>query len=444
MNYTDDQWQRLGRLIDERLDALGVDASEVERLGGPKPTKLREIRNKRAKTLRKSLRPGLEKALSWSPGDIETVLRGGEPTPTPMPEVDLKDIDPGQRGGIESLQARMRRSEIMQKPESERTPEELAFVEAYDAAHPRRLDPSIWPSGEYRTPGTIFDDWHRTRNRLMNLTLEYAHARGIRFEAAEDELPHVLQMATDIQLGTGRPWTPPWDPGPDFLPDEQPWKAEFWQTRRAVDGIYELGHTYDLKELRARRAETAEADAVWAEDARRQRERYNRDQAKVTANVGDDDKAAQRQLHSEALLGHYVDMWLLAIEQQNHSALVQQARAILGDLDPEREIQPEIADDLYVRYIAARHSTPYQSGDPKFHAATGLTAEQHEAATERYRRERSEMILFDGRIRTAGAEVDVIADAIHRATPPGHRKGRAEHGDAGSEENQDLGDGPTV
>ncbi|MFP1155319.1 hypothetical protein ACK280_25065 [Mycobacterium sherrisii] len=39
----------------------------------------------------------------------------------------------------------------------------------------------------------------------------------------------------------------------------------------------------------------------------------------------------QQRLIDEALLGHYVEMYLRALEQQDRQALVQQARQVLGD-----------------------------------------------------------------------------------------------------------------
>ena len=145
----------------------------------------------------------------------------------------------------------------------------------------------------------------------------------------------------------------------------------------------------------------------------------------------------EKQLIEEELLGHYVDMFLRALEQQSRKILVEQARDILGDSDPNRRIPAELSDELYVRYIAARHSTAYQHGAPHVHAATGLSPEQSEAGAQRYRRERSEMILFDGRIRTVGADTTLIANAIKRVAPDGYEFGRAEQGEADGEESQD-------
>lgn len=141
---------------------------------------------------------------------------------------------------------------------------------------------------------------------------------------------------------------------------------------------------------------------------------------------------AERQLVDEAMLGHYIEMYLRALEQKSRRQLVDQARHVLDDTDPNLLIAAEIDDDLYVRYLAARHSTPYQGGSSKLHATNGLAKDQFDAAHARYLRERSEMILFDGRIRTSGAAVDHIANAIHRATP-----------DAYNEQGDDGDDGPS-
>jgi hypothetical protein len=152
--------------------------------------------------------------------------------------------------------------------------------------------------------------------------------------------------------------------------------------------------------------------------------------------------AAQKQpdsdLVDEAMLGHYVEMYLRAINQQRLNVLIEQARGVLGDdANSEEAIAAELPDDLYVRYLAERLSVPAQTGAPKFHAATGLTIAQWERAANRYRRELSEMIAFDGHIRTNGAPAEVIAGAIRRATPADYRRSLSEQGDADGEESQD-------
>lgn len=89
------------------------------------------------------------------------------------------------------------------------------------------------------------------------------------------------QMAADVANGTGRPWTPPWDPGDEFGPDDEPWKAEFWTYTEAVPSplggegyVYQMGLTYDLAELRSSREKSAHAGEVWEEDVRKQTATY--------------------------------------------------------------------------------------------------------------------------------------------------------------------------
>jgi hypothetical protein len=121
----------------------------------------------------------------------------------------------------------------------------------------------------------------------------------------------------------------------------------------------------------------------------------------------------------------------------------KQAREVLGDArDHDQVIPAEIEDDLYTRYITARHSTQHQGGSPVFDAATGLTADQRESAAAGNLRERSEMILFDGRIGKSGPAAGHIELAIYRVAPSGYKPGQAKQGDAGWEENQDDGGTP--
>lgn len=93
-----------------------------------------------------------------------------------------------------------------------------------------------------RRPEAIFDDWQRARAKSLNLELEYAILRDIPVDAAERELSDVLQMIRDAKMG--RPWTPPWNPGPAFGPDDEPWKSEWWavdEPMSAADRFEELG-----------------------------------------------------------------------------------------------------------------------------------------------------------------------------------------------------------
>lgn len=275
---------RLGRLIRERRKSLNLTQADIQAAGGPSTATLRLIEGGKHTDFRSSTSQPLEKVLQWAPGSIDQILGGGEATPLPDGPDDrpLKDIDVTARGA-DGLRNHMRRSTIMAKGEADRTNEERAFVAAFDEAHPRRPDPALGvdEDGNWLPVETTFENWLRARNQLSARVLHYARARGISFKAAEEELPHVQQMAADVANETGRPWTPPWDPGEEFDEDEEPWKAEFWSYTEAVPSpyggegyIYQVGTTYDLAEARSNREKSTHAARVWEEDKAKQAAAY--------------------------------------------------------------------------------------------------------------------------------------------------------------------------
>lgn len=141
-----------------------------------------------------------------------------------------------------------------------------------------------------------FTEWLNAWNRLQNAVLNYARIRQVSLERAEEELEETKAMFEAHRLGSGRPWTPPWNPGADFEEDEEPWKADFWSYTAAVPSpfggeghVYQLGHTYDLAEIRARRETTAHADKVWKEEKAKQAEAYYQRRAQP----GDPEKDAE-------------------------------------------------------------------------------------------------------------------------------------------------------
>lgn len=314
-----------------------------------------------------------------------------------------------------------------------------------------------------------FVEWLNAWYKAQNQILAYARLRGIRFEDAEEELQDVKRMFEDAQHGGKRPWTPPWNPGPQFDEDEEPWKSEFWSYTEAVPSpfggeghIYQIGLTYDLAKARANREKSEHADRVWEEDKERQAVEYY--QSLKSAAEGDDSSndaqskadldawirrsdtppppgplaglikrplsspvAADLTLNDAetedgdgaptpidfawpdrvitiSLSEHYAEMFQRAQEQERNGALVEQATELLGDdKSPDAFIPPEIDDRIYVQHLAARFSSPIQGGDPELHRVAGLTAEQYDAARNRFNREFSEMIVFNGHIRTIGA-----------------------------------------
>lgn len=158
-----------------------------------------------------------------------------------------KHVRPGF--GTDSLKWR---AELAHKPLAEWTLEDHEFMHALrvqrdqaavddvakddnwmPADEPASRQPS-WSPYRSRSFEELFNEWQVARARLLNIELEYAIGRKIRSEDAPRELADVLQMIIDSRDGTGRPWTPPWDPGPEFLPGEEPWRLEWWMTAEEV------------------------------------------------------------------------------------------------------------------------------------------------------------------------------------------------------------------
>lgn len=119
----------------------------------------------------------------------------------------------------------------------------------------------------------------------------------------------------------------------------------------------------------------------------------------ISANEPSEAAAA---IVAKSLDVHYAEMRRRAQQQRERLVLVEQARQQLGGAD-ERSVgfDAEVDDAAYVQYLAARLSTPHQGGEPDLHAQLSLTDEEYDAARARYRREFSEMVVFDGVIRTA-------------------------------------------
>lgn len=118
-----------------------------------------------------------------------------------------------------------------------------------------------------------FVEWLNCWYRTQNQALAYARQRGISFADAEKELLDVKSMFEDTRGDTGRPWTPPWNPGEKFRAGERPWKREWWTTTREVPAprglsgtITEisLGGDWDVERVRARRETRHDDDDLLA------------------------------------------------------------------------------------------------------------------------------------------------------------------------------------
>lgn len=75
-----DALMRLGNYVERRIAELGLEYAAVCRIGGFSDETLSKIR-KGSVHARRTTYHGLEQALRWSHGSVDSILSGGEPTP---------------------------------------------------------------------------------------------------------------------------------------------------------------------------------------------------------------------------------------------------------------------------------------------------------------------------------------------------------------------------
>lgn len=80
-----EDWTRLGVRVRAQRDALKLTQEDVQALGGPCTATLRRIENGHAKTLSRSKRRDLERALRWPPGRVDAILTGSRRPRLPRP-----------------------------------------------------------------------------------------------------------------------------------------------------------------------------------------------------------------------------------------------------------------------------------------------------------------------------------------------------------------------
>lgn len=71
-----DDWNRLGQEVRARRQELGYTQSDVQAHGGPSTALLRGIENATSKTLSRSKRRDLERALRWPNEHVDAILEG--------------------------------------------------------------------------------------------------------------------------------------------------------------------------------------------------------------------------------------------------------------------------------------------------------------------------------------------------------------------------------
>ncbi|NEW33792.1 hypothetical protein GV791_14635 [Nocardia cyriacigeorgica] len=148
----------------------------------------------------------------------------------------LADI--AQKAGYEVSHAtlnRIRRGTYTSTP-TDQTLHAIAFLAGVD---PQVAFSALAAQHEdTRRTADLYFRWARLQLESRRLTHEYAHAREITTEAAERELAEILEMDEDRRQG--RPWTPPWDPGPEYGEGDTPWLRDWWTDDAEPDerGIY--------------------------------------------------------------------------------------------------------------------------------------------------------------------------------------------------------------
>lgn len=378
------------------MTELGLKQAGIQERGGPSPAKVREIVNGRASTLSPSKRRDFERALEWEPKSIDDVLAGGDPTPQePLANYDAES-------------------------DTDSVPDAVIDAENQVADEERILE-SNWGAVDDLVTAVLesqpSEDLRASTERIVFLMSGYMIIRILQSGFAPElekwlERIYVEREQFYRRLAIGEPHFP-WKASPDD--DHAAMAAEAarrWTPRTDIahqksisdKGIDHLD--FDTQESRTAieslKALPTQQFANWlllyGEYAR------TSDASEVEQALSDlvKDTAAILAIQNASLSEHYAEM-RRRVELNDQKVLTEQANQLLGpDIDPDELIAPELPDHRYLLYLAARHSS-FQGGDSEWHGATGLTADEAEAATTRYRREMAELRLFDG-VRTAAPD----------------------------------------
>lgn len=193
--------QRLGRLIRERRKALKMTQAAIQEAGGPSTATIRLIESGKHTEFRPSTSDPLERLLRWEPGSIDAILDGGEPSLLKRPLPPLSEV-PLFRGA-DSLRWHL---EITSKPESERTPEERAWLAAANAERDRlgeltRNPPPMPASGIERYSDDELLSEVRKRMRVAAPPAPAPAPAAVPASASVTELPRRGQDDDENALG---------------------------------------------------------------------------------------------------------------------------------------------------------------------------------------------------------------------------------------------------
>lgn len=124
----------LGWWMDERRGELGLTWNDVaERTGVSPETIYRVAKGRQRGPMRTTTKRGIERALNWAPGSIDTIATGGEPTPVndtqqegeaPSPYSELRELTDQLDAQIRTAQAQSeairRRLDALDQPSDRR------------------------------------------------------------------------------------------------------------------------------------------------------------------------------------------------------------------------------------------------------------------------------------------------------------------------------------
>lgn len=159
------EWALVGPYVLARRKELGLTQEEVKTRGGPSAALVRQLENGNYDaSMNPAVEGGLERALEWKVGSIESIMNGGAPYPE---EKRPTSMEAAQR--LEYVQSLNRRANL---------------------------------------PGAVFMRWYAARIDVLGLEQEYADALGIDVDTARKRLDEIaIKIEADWAPGGSFPYS---------------------------------------------------------------------------------------------------------------------------------------------------------------------------------------------------------------------------------------------
>lgn len=143
------EWSLVAPYVLARRKELGLTQEDIKQRGGPSAALVRQLENGNYDAaMNPAIEGGLERALRWKVGSLESIKHGGEPFPE---EVRPTSVDAARR--LEYIQAANRRN---------------------------------------ARPAEVFVQWYAARTALLELEHEYAEILGLEPEEGRRNLESIL------------------------------------------------------------------------------------------------------------------------------------------------------------------------------------------------------------------------------------------------------------